>query len=138
MPGPGQEAGRILRFVVNGLFATAVHYAALTALVEGAGMASVALANAAAAVCGITVSYIGNRFFVLRSRAPHRRAAPRFLGSYAAVVALHGGAMAVWADIAGLDYRPGFVLFTALAAVLTYLLNRLYVFREAPVESPSR
>ena len=125
-----EEAGRVLRFVLNGLFATAVHYGVLAGLIEGAGMASAALANALAAVCGIAVSYVGNRGFVLRSRAPHRRAGARFLGCYAAVVSLHGGAMALWADIGGLDYRIGFLLFTAAAAVLTYLLNRFFVFRE--------
>ena len=106
-----EEAGRIVRFILNGLFATAV-------------------ANALAAVCGIAASYTGNRNFVLRSRAPHRRAGARFLACYAAIVLLHGGAMALWADIGGLDYRLGFLLFTALAAVLTYLLNRFLVFRE--------
>ena len=46
--------------------------------------------------------------------------------------------MALWADLGGLDYRIGFLLFTGLAAVLTYLLNRFFVFREAGAESPSR
>ena len=127
-----EEAGRIFRFGLNGLFATAVHYGVLAGLVEAAGMASAAVANALAAVCGIAVSYAGNRTFVLRSRAPHRRAGPRFLVSYAAVISLHGGAMALWADLGGLDYRIGFVLFTGAAAVLTYLLNRFYVFRDRP------
>lgn len=133
-----EEAGRILRFGLNGLFATAVHYAVLAALVEGAGMGSAAVANALAAVCGIAVSYAGNRSFVLRSRAPHRRAGLRFLACYAAVVSLHGGAMALWADLGGLDYRIGFVLFTGAAAVLTYLLNRFIVFREPGAGLPSR
>ncbi len=134
----GEEVGRVLRFVLNGLFATAVHYAALAGLIEGADMASAALANALAAVCGIAVSYAGNRNFVLRSRAPHRRAGPRFLAGYAAVVSLHGGAMALWADIGGQDYRIGFLLFTGMAAVLTYLLNRFFVFREPAAGRPSR
>ncbi len=128
-----EEAGRVLRFVLNGLFATAVHYGALAALIEGAGMTSAALANALAAVCGIAVSYAGNHAFVMRSRAPHRRAGTRFLACYAAVVSLHGGAMALWADIGGLDYRIGFLLFTGMAAILTYLLNRFFVFREPVV-----
>ena len=127
-----EEAGRVFRFGLNGLFATAVHYAVLAGLVEGAGMGSAAVANTVAAVCGIAVSYVGNRSFVLRSRAPHRRAGVRFLVCYAAIVALHGGAMALWADFGGLDYRLGFVLFTAAAAILTYLLNRFFVFREQP------
>ena len=127
-----EEAGRVLRFGLNGLFATAVHYAVLAGLVEGAGLGSAAVANALAAVCGIAVSYAGNRSFVLRSRAPHRRAGVRFLVCYAAIVSLHGGAMALWADLGGLDYRLGFVLFTGAAAILTYLLNRFFVFREQP------
>ena len=133
-----EEAGRVLRFVLNGLFATAVHYGVLAGLIEGAGMGSAAIANALAAVCGIAVSYAGNRNFVLRSRAPHRRAGTRFLACYAAIVALHGGAMALWADIGGLDYRIGFLVFTGLAAILTYLLNRFFVFREAGAELSSR
>lgn len=131
-----EEAGRVLRFVLNGLVATAVHYGVLAGLIEGAGMASAAIANALAAVCGIAVSYAGNRHFVLRSRAPHSRAGPRFLCSYAAVVLLHGGAMALWADIGALDYRIGFLLFTGVAAVLTYLLNRFFVFREPEAGLP--
>ena len=133
-----EEAGRILRFVLNGLFATAVHYGVLAGLIEGAGMGSAAIANALAAICGIAVSYTGNRSFVLRSRAPHRRAGVRFLACYAAVVSLHGGAMALWADIGGLDYRIGFVLFAGAAAALTYLLNRFFVFREPEAGLPSR
>lgn len=131
-----EEAGRIVRFILNGLFATAVHYGVLTGLIEGAGLGSAAVANALAAVCGIAVSYAGNRTFVLRSRAPHRRAGTRFLACYAAVVSLHGGAMALWADIGGLDYRIGFLLFTGLAAVLTYLLNRFFVFSEPEAGLP--
>ena len=132
-----EEAGRIVRFILNGLFATVVHYGVLAGLIEGAGLASAAIANALAAVCGIAVSYAGNRTFVLRSRAPHRRAGTRFLACYAAVVSLHGGAMALWADIGGLDYRIGFLLFTGLAAVLTYLLNRFFVFSEPEAGLPS-
>ncbi len=131
-----EEAGRIVRFILNGLFATVVHYGVLAGLIEGAGLASAAIANALAAVCGIAVSYAGNRTFVLRSRAPHRRAGTRFLACYAAVVSLHGGAMALWADIGGLDYRIGFLLFTGLAAVLTYLLNRFFVFSEPEAGLP--
>ncbi len=133
-----EEAGRVLRFVLNGLFAAAVHYGVLAGLIDGAGLASAALANALAAVCGTAVSYAGNRRFVLRSRAPHRRAGARFLACYAAIISLHGGAMALWADIGGLDYRIGYLLFTGLAAVFTYLLNRFFVFSEPRAELSSR
>ncbi len=133
-----EETGRILRFMLNGLVATAVHYAVLVGLVEGVGMASAAFANVLAAICGTAISYAGNRNFVMRSRASHYRAGPRFLAGYAVVISLHGGAMALWADIGGLDYQVGFLLFTGLAAMLTYLLNRLFVFREPEAGQSSR
>ncbi|MYF86754.1 MAG: GtrA family protein, partial [Rhodospirillaceae bacterium] len=107
-----EEAGRVLRFVLNGLFATAVHYAVLAGLVEGAGMASAAIANALAAVCGVAVSYIGNRSFVLRSRAPHRRAGPRFLAGDAARDALPGAPMTLGADRGVQDSRIGVGMYT--------------------------
>ena len=132
-----EEAGRVLRFGLNGVTATAVHYAVLAALVEGAGTRPVALASGLAALCGIAVSYFGNRRFVLRAATPHRKAGPRFLACYAAVIGLHTGLMGIWADWAKLNYSAGFVLFIALAACVTYLSNRFYVFRGHAAESPS-
>lgn len=126
----GEEAGRVIRFGLNGVAATAVHYAILVALVEGAGLGSVGLASAFAAAGGIAVSYLGNHYYVLRADIAHHKAAPRFLVCYAIVIGLHTGLMTIWADWAGLSYSLGFVLFTAIGATLTYLLNRFYVFRD--------
>lgn len=132
------EVWRIIRFGINGLVATATHYIVLVVLVEGAGVTPIALATILAANCGIAVSYLGNRSFVMRVKSPHRGAISRFLISYAAIVGVHGALMALWADWAGLDYNIGFVLFTAVAAGVTYLSNRFYVFRIHSRESLPR
>lgn len=87
---------------------------------------------------GIAASYLGNRYFVMRARVRHREAFSRFLVCYVAVIGIHGTLMALWADWAGLDYNVGFVLFTAIAAGVTYLLNRFYVFRVHPQELSPR
>ena len=42
--------------------------------------------------------------------------------------------MALWADLGGLEYGIGFLIFTGIAATLTYLLNRFFVFRESKAE----
>lgn len=131
------EAYRVVRFGISGLTATGVHYAILVLLVEAAEMTPVALANALATPCALVVSYIGNRYFVMRSTVAHGGASLRFLAVYACVIGIHSGAMAVWADWAGLNYSVGFVLFTGIAAVVTYLLNRFYVFRNRGEELPS-
>ena len=132
------EVYRVIRFAVNGLVATAIHYIVLVALVEGANVTPIALATIIAANCGIAASYLGNRNFVMRAEIPHREAITRFLVCYAAVIGVHGALMALWADWAGLDYNIGFVLFTVVAAGVTYLSNRFYVFRIHSQESLPR
>ena len=133
-----EEAYRIVRFGISGLTATAVHYSILVLLVEEAEMTPIALANGLATPCAMVVSYLGNRYFVMRSTVSHGGASLRFLACYACVIGIHSGAMALWADWAGLNYSVGFVLFTGIAAAVTYLLNGFYVFRNRGEESPSR
>ena len=122
------ERSRIVRFAIVGVAATAVHFMVLSLLVEGFGLRPVGLANGLAAIVGIVVSYAGNHGFVFASGEAHRRAAPRFLLTYALIAMLHGGLMAAWADWAGWNYRIGFVVITGFTALCTYVLNRTFVF----------
>ena len=125
---PLPEGSRPLRFIVNGVIATAAHYLALVVLVELAGIGAVWAANIMATAIGVAVSYLGNRSFVFRSSAAHSSALPRFLVVYGAIFTLHGAGMAAWADWAGLNYSVGFVILTGLSAAATFLLNRSFVF----------
>jgi len=135
---PTGERGRIGRFILVGLGATAAHYLALAALVDLAGVPSVGLANLAAAAVGIATSYLGNHRVVFASNRRHRSAMPRFLLSYGVVMGIHGAFLALWSDVWGLDYTVGFVLATGASAVATYLANRLFVFTAAaaPARTP--
>lgn len=118
------------RFVVNGLVAAGVHFATLYLLLEVAGLRSAGLANLLAAGPGLTASFLGNRHFVFRAGAgPWRGQAARFVALYAMTALVHGAVLLCWTDIAGLDYRVGFLLATALQVVLSYLGNKLLVFR---------
>lgn len=125
----GQRA-QIARFIANGLFATAAHYSVLVCAIELLGVRPAGLANLLAAIAGITVSFIGNRQLVFRS---HRKSVytqgVRFLSLYAALALLHGGFLAVWTDLAGFDYRVGFLIATACQTALSYLGNQRVVFR---------
>jgi putative flippase GtrA len=121
---------QFLRFVVNGLAATAVHFSVLLFLREIIGLPSAGLANFLAAIPGISASFLGNRFYVFRSRnAPWTGQAGRFLALYATCAAMHGLFLWAWTDQGGLDYRVGFVLATALQMAMSYSGNRLLVFR---------
>lgn len=123
------EQATAIRFAINGLFATAVHYLVLVALIEVVGLRSAGLANGMAAIVGIAVSYLGNRSLVFRSDATHRVALPRFLAVYTCVAIIHAAGLTVWTDMLHLPYQAGFLIATGLSAVVTYLANRLYVFR---------
>lgn len=124
-------SGTAVRFALNGLAATAIHFAVLVVLIEIARVPSAGLANGMAAVVGIAASYLGNRALVFRSEAPHAQTLPKFLAVYAGAAMLHATVLWVWTDRAGLPYPAGFVLATGLSVALTYFANKLIVFRSA-------
>ena len=119
----------MIRFVINGLFATAVHFAVLTIGIEIVHLPSAAIANFVAALAGISVSFLGNRYFVFHEHTGTVTGqAARFAGLYFAIAALHAGFMYLWADLYGFDYRFGFVVATAMQVMLSYTGNRFLVF----------
>ena len=121
----------LVRYVLNGLLATGVHYSVLAFNVHVLAFPSHGLANLVAAVFGIATSFIGNRFFVFThgEQAGWRIQAARFVGLYAGIALLHGVVMSVWADWLGRDYRAGFLLATLMQFVLSYIGNKLLVFK---------
>jgi putative flippase GtrA len=128
---PKGRRGEMLRFVVNGLFATSVHFAVLTFNLKVLGFGSAGLANLCAAVAGIAASFLGNRFFVFAGSAQQALLPQviKFSGLYGAIAVLHGAVLWLWTDHLGLDYRLGFLLATAMQVSLSYLGNKLLVFK---------
>ena len=116
--------------MVNGLAATAVHYAVLHTCVEILGFRSAGLANLVAACCGITASFLGSRWYVFAATgesAWHQLA--RFSLLYAVLALLQGGVLWLWTDRAGLDYRAGFLVGTAIQVLCSYYGGKHWVFR---------
>jgi len=119
----------LLRFAINGLTATAVHYAVLTLAMEVLSFSSAALANLLAAATGIFSSFIGNRYFVFAStKEAIINQAIRFVWLYSGVAAMHATVLFVWTDLQGYDYRIGFIVATALQVLISYTGNKLLVF----------
>jgi putative flippase GtrA len=120
----------VLRYAINGLVATAVHFAVLAFNLNVLHFPSAGLANLTASLFGISASFVGNRYFVFpRTGVPIVAEALRFSGLYGAIALLHGGVLLVWADFFGLDYRVGFLLATVLQVSLSYLGNKFLVFK---------
>jgi putative flippase GtrA len=118
-----------VRYIINGLVATVVHYGVLRAGLEVVHLQSAAFANFIGAVFGITVSFAGSRYFVFRSdREPILRQLARFVTLYAAIACTHTLILFVWSDVWRLDYTYGFIIAMILQVTGSYFGNRYLVF----------
>jgi putative flippase GtrA len=129
MPGKLQ-VGEITRYIINGLLATAVHFSVLTLNLEVLKIPSAGLANMLAAVFGISTSFFGSRFFVFKEHTGSLASqAAKFASLYVFIAILHGGVLYGWTDVAGLNYRIGFVLATFMQIAFSYVGNKTLVFK---------
>lgn len=123
------DTKQFIRFVINGLGATSVHFAVLTFNLQVLNMASAGLANMIAAVFGITASFLGSRYFVFQQyQTPWVQQAMSFGMLYGAIAILHGLVLLIWTDGMGLAYQFGFLLATVLQVALSYVGNKFLVF----------
>lgn len=118
------------RYIVNGLIATIIHYAALSFNIHYAGIESAGISNIVASFFGITASFLGSRYFVF----PDSTGNPfslmiRFSGLYVAIAVLHGITLGIWTDLCDFDYRIGFLIATAMQVSLSYIGNKRLVFK---------
>jgi len=119
-----------IRYVINGLVATAVHFLVLTFLLKALDWNSAGFANLIAAVFGISASFIGSRYYVFNeSLEPLLKQLYRFMLLYAAIAILHGLLMFVWVDLYLQNYVIGFVIATVMQVVCSYIGNKVLVFK---------
>lgn len=122
--------GTLLRYVINGLVATAVHFGVLTFNVEVLQMGSAGGANIIAAAVGIVTSFLGSRYYVFRrADMPILRQAMSFGLLYVVMMLLHGGVLFVLSDMMSVDYRLAFCAATGLQVAVTYIGNKTLVFK---------
>lgn len=122
-------AAEAVRYVINGVAATGVHYATLQLNLNVLGVPSAGLANLLAALVGIAASFLGSRYFVFRSHTEDLLPqAAKFGLLYGAIALLHGLVLYLWTDLAGFDYRVGFLFALVLQVALSYWGNKRLVF----------
>lgn len=130
MPRSSPDRLRPIRYVINGLVATAVHFGVLTINIEWLKIDSAGLSNLIASCVGITTSFLGSRHFVfIAQHKPVFGQAVRFGVLYASIAILHGLVLYGWTDVLALDYRIGFAIATVLQVMLSYFGNQRLVFR---------
>ncbi|WP_159907790.1 GtrA family protein [Caballeronia humi] len=127
----------IRRFVAYGSVGatgTLAQYALLVVLVRYFAIPA-PLASMLGAVLGACVNYVLNHRFTFGRTASHRQALPRFLTVAGLGIVVNGTAMIVLVDHAGMNYLLAQVCVTALVLLLTFVLNSVWTFREAPKRS---
>ncbi len=123
------QTKELTRYVINGIVATTVHYGVLSFNLNILGVASAGVANLVAVIFGITVSFLGNRYFVFNNTENGLlEQALKFSSLYGAIAILHGIILFVWSDWMGFDYRVGFLIATAFQVSLSYWGNKKMVF----------
>ncbi|AZP11729.1 GtrA family protein [Undibacterium parvum] len=122
---------QLMRYLINGVVATMVHFGVLQFNLKLLHIPSAGIANFIAAFFGITVSFLGSRYYVFQD---HQQTlltqASKFLALYAIIACFHGLLLYVWSDLWGYDYRIGFLLATALQVSLSYIGNKFLVFKK--------
>jgi len=125
-----KHALELFRYGVNGIVATAVHYAVLTFSLLVLSIESAGWSNFIAALFGITTSFIGSRYFVFPKTGEFFiKQSVKFGALYGTFAVMHGLVLFLWTDRWGYDFRQGFVLATSFQVLLSYLGNKLFVFK---------
>ena len=116
------------RFIAVGGAATLTHLLVAVFMIDGLGLRSAALANALAVIAGSSVSYAGNYFWTFRRGGSHLLRLPKFIVSYAIVFVLGSLVMLVIADLGGVAYLIPLIAVVTVTPIITFLLNRYWVF----------
>jgi len=125
------DRAEIFRFILNGIFATVIHYIVFSLNLNLFEMQSAGLANLIGASFGITCSFIGSRYFVFKKHKDSiLNQVMRFLSLYIFIACIHGLTLLAWTDIYGLDYRIGFIIATFFQISLSYYGNKILVFKK--------
>lgn len=123
------KTNQFVRYVLNGIAATAVHYGLLSYNLNVVHFQSAGLASFVASIVTISMSFIGNRYFVFnKTCGPLLIQALKFIGLYGSLAILHGLVLFLWTDWLGFDFRIGFLIATTIQLSLSYLGNKKIVF----------
>ncbi len=119
-----------IRYLINGLVATAIHFLVLTINFKLLGWSSAGLSNLVASVFGIFASFIGSRYYVFQNSSEALSAQIyRFILLYLTIALLHGALLYIWVDKFSLNYIYGFGVATAMQVLLSYFGNKIMVFK---------
>ena len=118
-----------VRFIINGLIATLIHFLILYMCVNLLVISYDGISNFIGAIFGTIYSFLGNKFFVFKSKNNSIfREGFRFLILYSLMALNHGIFLYIWSDLIGKDFIIGFFIITILNTFLSFFYNKRKVF----------
>jgi putative flippase GtrA len=125
-----EQSYELIRYLINGLIATFVHYSVLILNMQIFEFNSAGLANLIASICGIITSFIGNRYFVFKDKSKSiLMQLINFISLYAYIAIINCIILFVWSDIMKKNYQIGFILTLILQIIIGYFANKKIIFK---------
>jgi len=124
-----------IKFILNGLLATGVHYVTML-LLSHYVIAIYAIAYGVASVFGMLTSFLGNKFFVFTSANQNRAQyngtfsqLRSFLILYGLIMLICSLLMGVLSDLLHINYNLSFIMALCVQTLLGFFGNKRYVFK---------
>ncbi len=117
------------KFIINGLFATLVHFLVLLILISFSPL-NYGFSNFIGYIFSITSSFLGNKFFVFKdSNNKHAfTQVIKFIFLYIFLAINSGFALYIWTDINKYNFVIGFLGITALNTIISFLVNKFLIY----------
>tara|TARA_B100001059_G_C17574928_1_gene446892 strand:+ start:241 stop:645 length:405 start_codon:yes stop_codon:yes gene_type:complete len=123
------SADETYKFIINGLFATLVHFLVLLILSSFSPL-NYGVSNLIGYIFGSISSFLGNKFFVFKiSNNIHTfTQALKFIFLYIFLAINSGVALYIWTDINKYNFVIGFLGITALNTIISFMVNKFLIF----------
>jgi len=118
----------IVRFTINGLVATGVHYLVMVFAIHVLNITWYSLAYAFAFLFAVVTSFWGNKRFVFKSRQVQDFQFVKFVVLYLGLLVMTSLTMWMVSDYGGLHYNAGFIIAVTMQFIGGYLGSRYLIF----------
>ena len=116
------------KFIINGLFATLVHFLVLLILISFSSL-NYGFSNFIGYIFSITSSFLGNKFFVFKdSSNMHITQVIKFIFLHIFLAINSGLALYIWTDINKYNFVIGFLGITALNTIISFMVNKFLIY----------
>tara|TARA_X000001036_G_scaffold438555_1_gene486699 strand:- start:2053 stop:2457 length:405 start_codon:yes stop_codon:yes gene_type:complete len=117
------------KFIINGLFATLVHFLVLLILISFSSL-NYGFSNFIGYIFSITSSFLGNKFFVFKdsNNAHAFTQVIKFIFLYLFLAINSGFALYIWTDINKYNFVIGFLGITALNTIISFMVNKFLIY----------